>query len=86
MLILIHTLPDTQAIEGTPHGNDPNHPSGAHFILRTGDAIDRALMSASHILHHRVSGAIAELVDQLWDISHQFGQEVIESRQSQRAY
>ena len=37
---------------------------------------------ASDILHHRVSGAIAELVDQLWDISHQFGQEVIELRAS----
>ena len=40
------------------------------------------LMSASDILHHRVPGAIAELVDQLWDISHQFGQEVIELRAS----
>jgi signal transduction histidine kinase len=40
------------------------------------------LMSASDILHHRVPGAIAELVDQLRDISHQFGQEVIELRAS----
>jgi len=40
------------------------------------------LMSASDILHHRVPGAIAERVDQLRDISHQFGQDVIELRAS----
>ena len=38
------------------------------------------LMSASDLLRHRVPSAIEEPVDRLRDISHQFGQDVVELR------
>jgi signal transduction histidine kinase len=40
------------------------------------------LMSASDILRHRVPSVIEEPVDRLRDISHQFGQDVVELRAS----